>query len=247
MRAAIYARVSTANNGQDPRVQTRELGEFCERRGWTLAEYVDVGVSGTKEKRPALDRLMADAHKRRFDVVVVARFDRFARSVSHLLRALETFQALGIEFVSLSEQLDTSTPTGKMVFTVLGAVAELERSLIVERVKAGLRNARAKGKRLGRPRKIVDTARIASLRAQGLSWVAIGERLDIGEGTAYRAAHSSAKNPSKSESVTRCKPRPTEARFEPPKTVLLQATQDLLHRKDRSIRFAYGSVTDIDV
>src|ERR1700722_17095810 len=145
MRAAIYARVSTANNGQDPRVQTRELGEFCERRGWALLpEYVDVGISGTKEKRPALDRLIADAHKRRFDVVVVWRFDRFARSVSHLLRALETFQTLGIEFVSLSEQLDTSTPTGRLVFTVLAAVAELERSLIVEKVKAGLRNARAK-------------------------------------------------------------------------------------------------------
>jgi len=165
MRAAIYARVSTANNGQDPRVQTRELGEFCERRGWTLAEYVDIGVSGTKEKRPALDRLMADAHKRKFDVVVVWRFDRFARSVSHLLRALETFHALGIAFVSLSENVDTTTPTGKMIFTVLGAVAELERSLIVERVKAGLRNARAKGKRLGRPRKLVDRARIATLRA----------------------------------------------------------------------------------
>jgi DNA invertase Pin-like site-specific DNA recombinase len=96
MRAAIYARVSTSNQGQDPHVQTLELGEFCERRGWTLVEYVDIGISGTKEKRPALDRLMADAHKRRFDVVVVWRFDRFARSVSHLLRALETFQALGI-------------------------------------------------------------------------------------------------------------------------------------------------------
>src|ERR1700730_16455035 len=168
MRAAIYARVSTANNGQDPRVQTREMEEYCPRRGWTIVdEYVDVGISGTKEKRPELDRLLADAHRRRFDVVVVWRFDRFARSVSHLLRALENFQALGIEFVSLSEQLDTSTPTGKMVFTVLGAVAELERSLIVERVKAGLRNARAKGKTLGRPKKVVDAARIAMLRAQG--------------------------------------------------------------------------------
>jgi DNA invertase Pin-like site-specific DNA recombinase len=151
--AAIYARVSTANNGQDPHMQTRELGEFCECRGWTLAEYVDIGISGTKEKRPALDRLMADAHKRKFDVVVVWKFDRFARSVSHLLRALETFKTLGIEFVSLTEGVDTSTPAGRMVFTVLSAVAELERSLIVERVKAGLRNARAKGKRLGGRRK----------------------------------------------------------------------------------------------
>jgi DNA invertase Pin-like site-specific DNA recombinase len=185
--AAIYARVSTANNGQDPRMQTRELGEFCERRGWTLAEYVDIGISGTKEKRPALDRLMADAHKRKFDVVVVWKFDRFARSVSHLLRALETFNALGIAFVSLSEQLDTSTPTGKMVFTVLGAVAELERSLIAERVRAGLRNARAKGKRLGRPRRIVDAAKIAILRAQGRSWRTIARQLGISARSARRA------------------------------------------------------------
>ncbi len=123
-----------------------------------------------KDSRPELNRLMADAHRRRFDAVVVWKFDRFARSVSHLLRALETFKALGIEFVSLSEQVDTSTPTGKMVFTVLGAVAELERSLIAERVKAGLRNARAKGKRLGRPRAAVDAPRITTLRAQGRSW-----------------------------------------------------------------------------
>src|ERR1700680_1572033 len=153
MRVAIYARVSTSNNGQDPTMQTRELREYAERRGWTVTnEYVDIGISGMKEKRPELDRLMSDAHRRQFDAVVVWKFDRFARSVSHLLRALETFKAQGIEFVSFSEQLDTSTPAGKLVFTVLGAVAELERSLIVERVKAGVRNARAKGKTLGRPR-----------------------------------------------------------------------------------------------
>jgi DNA invertase Pin-like site-specific DNA recombinase len=180
MRVAIYARVSTANNGQDPTMQTRELREYAERRGWTVAgEYVDVGISGSKEKRPELDRLMADAHRRRFDCVVVWKFDRFARSVSHLLRALENFRALGIEFVSFSEQMDTSTPTGKMVFTVLGAVAELERSLIVERVKAGLRNARAKGKRLGRPKRVVDARRIAALRAQGVGWKRIAAEMGI--------------------------------------------------------------------
>jgi|SRR5579872_516210 len=196
MKAAIYARVSTANNGQNPIVQTRELGEFCERRGWKLMpEYVDVGISGTKEKRPALDRLMADAHKRKFDVVVVWRFDRFARSVSHLLRALETFNALGIAFVSLSEQLDTSTPTGKMVFTVLGAVAELERSLIVERVKAGLRNARAKGKKLGRPKKVMDSSQITALRAQGLAWRAIANQLGVGLATLHRASVPRSKSP----------------------------------------------------
>src|SRR5271163_4999284 len=167
MRAAIYARVSTTNHGQDVTLQTRELHQFAQARGWQVAgEYVDAGVSGTKDSRPQLDRLIADAHKRRFDSVVVWRFDRFARSVSHLLRALETFRSLGIEFVSLSEQVDTSTPAGKLVFTVLGAVAELERSLIAERVRAGLRNARAKGKRLGRPPLSLDASRVARLRAQ---------------------------------------------------------------------------------
>jgi DNA invertase Pin-like site-specific DNA recombinase len=186
MRAAVYARVSTNNGQQSPEMQLREVREYCDRRGWDVAgEYVDT-ISGSKEKRPELDRLMADAHRRRFDAVVVWKFDRFARSVSHLLRALEAFQALGIEFVSLSEQMDTSTPTGKMVFTVLGAVAELERSLIAERVKAGLRNARAKGKRLGRPRKVVDASRIASLRAGGRSWRMIARQLGCSARTARR-------------------------------------------------------------
>jgi DNA invertase Pin-like site-specific DNA recombinase len=195
MRVAIYARVSTANGGQDPTMQTRELKEYIQRRGWQPAgEYVDTGISGSKEKRPELDRLMADAHRRRFDCVVVWKFDRFARSVSHLLRALETFKAQGIEFVSFSEQMDTSTPAGKMVFTVLGAVAELERSLIVERVKAGLRNARAKGKRIGRPHVFVDARRIALLRANGASWPAIAKQLGVGVGTAYRAHQELSRN-----------------------------------------------------
>jgi DNA invertase Pin-like site-specific DNA recombinase len=194
MRVAIYARVSTANNGQDPTMQTREVREYVERRGWKFAgEYVDVGISGSKEKRPELDRLMADAHRRRFDCVVVWKFDRFARSVSHLLRALENFRALGIEFGSVSEQMDTSTPAGKMVFTVLGAVAELERSLIVERVKAGLRNAKAKGKRLGRPKRVVDAQRIAALRAQGVGWKRIAAEVGIGVGTLYRLAREGSK------------------------------------------------------
>ncbi len=196
MKVAIYARVSTANNGQDPKMQTRELREYAERRGWTVAgEYVDIGISGTKEKRPELDRLMSDAHRRKFDCVVVWKFDRFARSVSHLLRALETFKAQGIEFVSFSEQMDTSTPAGKMVFTVLGAVAELERSLIVERVKAGLRNARAKGKRLGRPRVIVDARKIAALRVAGLSWSEITSQTGWAKGTVQRAFYAQTASP----------------------------------------------------
>ncbi len=182
-RVAIYARVSTTNHGQDVGLQTRELRQFAEARGWTVAgEYIDAGVSGAKDSRPELNRLMADAHKRRFDIVW-------------------TFKALGIDFVSFSEQMDTSTPAGKMVFTVLGAVAELERSLIVERVRAGLRNARAKGKSLGRPRVAVDAARITALRSRGLSWAKIGEVLGLGEGTVRRAAQASARNPSKTEPI----------------------------------------------
>jgi DNA invertase Pin-like site-specific DNA recombinase len=191
MRAALYARVSTNDKGQDPEMQLRELREYCERRGWTVAgEYVDHGVSGAKDSRPQLNRLMTDAHKRQFDAVIVWRFDRFARSVSHLLRALETFRALGIEFVSYGEAIDTSTPVGKMTFTVLGAVAELERSLIIERVKAGVRNARAKGKRLGRPRIAVDAKQIASLRASGASWPTVASKLGISVGKAHQAAQS---------------------------------------------------------
>jgi DNA invertase Pin-like site-specific DNA recombinase len=188
-RAVLYARVSTLHQGQDPELQSREIREYCQRRGWPLVgEYVDAGISGAKERRPQLDRLIADAHKRKFEVIVVWRFDRFARSVSHLLRALETFRALGIEFVSLSEQIDTSTPTGKMIFTVLGAVAELERSLIAERVRAGLRNAKAKGKRLGRPTKHLNPAQITALRAQGASWRRIGAQLGVSPACALKAA-----------------------------------------------------------
>lgn len=195
MRAAIYARVSTNGHGQDPEMQLREIREYLDRRGWQSAgEHVDVGISGAKEKRPELDRLMADAHRRRFDAVVVWRFDRMARSVSHLLRVLETFNSLGIAFVSLSEQIDTTTPAGKLVFTVLGAVAELERSLIAERVRAGLRNAKAKGNWLGRPRITVDASRIASLRAQGASWRDVCEKTGLTKGTAQRAACSLPKN-----------------------------------------------------
>jgi DNA invertase Pin-like site-specific DNA recombinase len=187
VRAAIYARVSTSGQGQSPDMQVRELREYCVRRGLEISEYVDVGISGAKDSRPQLNQLMADAKKRRLDAVVVWRFDRFARSVSHLLRALEEFRSLGIEFVSLSEQVDTSTPTGKMIFTVLGAVAELERSLIAERVRAGLRNARAKGRRLGRPRKIADPRVITRLRSEGASWRAISAELGVSTATAFNA------------------------------------------------------------
>ena len=200
-RAAIYARVSTTNHGQDVSVQTRELRQFAEARGWNIAgEYLDEGISGTKDRRPALDKLMSDAHKRKFDVVVCWRFDRFARSVSHLLRALENFNALGIAFVSLSENVDTTTPAGKMIFTVLGAVAELERSLIVERVRAGMRNARAKGKRIGRPPLTVldaeDRRAIAKAYWQGeSSFRDLAKRFETSVGTVQRCALAYQKVP----------------------------------------------------
>src|SRR4051812_22505835 len=123
-RAALYARVSTKQHGQDPDTQLLPLRDLCQARGLTIIdEYVDIGISGSKASRPQLDRLMADAKKRRFDAVYVARFDRFARSVKHLVTALEEFHALGVDFISLNESIDTSTPMGKMVFTILGAVA----------------------------------------------------------------------------------------------------------------------------
>src|SRR5579863_3988129 len=151
LKAAIYARCST--NEQNVGMQLSELGEFCRHRNWNVAaKFVDRGISGAEElSRPELNRLMTEAHRGKFSVVAVWKFDRFARSVGHLLRAPEIFRSLGIEFVSLSEAVDTTTPAGKMVFTVLGSVAELERSLIGERVRAGLRNAKAKSTRLGRP------------------------------------------------------------------------------------------------
>ena len=189
--AAVYSRVSTVGHGQDPAMQTRELHEYCQRRGWDIFDcYVDEGVSGKKDSRPELNRLMADAHARRFDVVVVWRFDRFSRSVSHLCRALETFHALKIDFISMIEQIDTTTPAGTFVFHVLAAVAQSERETTAERVRAGLRNARAKGKRLGRPAKTVDVARINSLRASGHSWRTIAGMLKLSVGTVYTAARS---------------------------------------------------------
>jgi len=133
-------------------MQTRELEEYCQRRGWEIAGcYVDAGVSGAKDSRPELNRLISDAHRRQFDAVLVWKLDRFGRSLRHLVNALAEFESLGVAFVSLRDNLDLSTPSGRLMFQIIGGMAEFERSLIVERVKAGMRNARAKGKRIGRP------------------------------------------------------------------------------------------------
>jgi len=187
MKVAIYARVSTTV--QDAGLQTRELRQYAEARGWQLAdEYVDAGVSGSKDSRPELNRLMLDAKRRRFDVVLVWKLDRFGRSLRHLVNALAEFESLGIAFVSLSDNLDLSTASGRLMFNIIGAMAEFERELIRERVKAGMKNARAKGARIGRPRAIADSARIIALRASGLSWRAIETELGVSIRTARRLA-----------------------------------------------------------
>ena len=150
MKAAIYGRVSTT--AQDTNLQLREVRQFVQRRGWQIAEeYIDKGISGNKEKRPALDKLMSEAKRRRFDAVVVYRYDRFARSLRHLVNALEEFRALGIEFVSIHEGVDTSTPNGRLVFGIFASIAEFERELIRARVRSGLAAAKARGIQLGRP------------------------------------------------------------------------------------------------
>ena len=151
MRAALYARCSTVGKGQDPELQLVPLREYCKARGFTMAgEYVDNGVSGSKSSRPQLDRLMDAARKRRVDVVLVWKLDRFGRSLKQLVLALEELSALGIGFISYQDNIDFQTAQGRLMFHVIGAMAEFERELIRERVKAGLDKARRKGKRLGR-------------------------------------------------------------------------------------------------
>ncbi len=183
-RVAIYARVSTKNHAQDPETQLIALREYAQARKFEVfGEYVDVGISGSKDSRPALNQLMEDSRRRRFDAVLVARFDRFARSTRHLVLALEEFNALGVDFISLNESIDTSTPMGKMVFTVIAAVAELERSIIRERVIMGLQRAVAQGKRIGRPAARLDYDELQALREKGLSYRAIAKQCGVSHPT----------------------------------------------------------------
>jgi DNA invertase Pin-like site-specific DNA recombinase len=186
MRAAIYARVSTTNHGQDVNMQLRELREYCERRGWEIAgEYTD-SASGAKDSRPELNRLMADVHQRKCDAVLIWKLDRFGRSLRHLVNALADLESLGVSFISLRDNLDLSTPSGRLMFQVIGAMAEFERALIQERVRAGMKNAKAKGRRIGRPRASVGASAVARLRDSGASWREIGRKLDISARTARR-------------------------------------------------------------
>ena len=187
MKCAIYCRVSTRD--QSVEMQLVQLREYAQRRGWEIAdEYIDEAVSGIKKKRPGLDRLMADCQQRLVDVVLVWKFDRFARSVTHLTQALETFQALGIDFVSYSQNLDTSTPMGKMLFVIIGAVGELERDLIRERTEAGRQVARGRGVKFGRRSVVTPEVRdrIFALRKGGQTFAYISNLLGIGEATVAR-------------------------------------------------------------
>lgn len=182
MRIGIYARVSTKD--QSCEMQLRDLRTYCAARGFDLVrEYVDVGQSGAKDSRPELNLLMGDARKRQFDAIVVWRFDRFARSTKHLLLALEEFRSLGIQFISYQENMDTSSPLGQALFTIVSAVAQLERDLIRDRVSAGIRNARANGKKLGRPKSSVDREQILQMSAEGQSLRQIAAKLGVGYGT----------------------------------------------------------------
>jgi DNA invertase Pin-like site-specific DNA recombinase len=159
--------VSTVNHGQDVGLQLDELRQVAAQRGWVAQEFVDDGISGSKDRRPALDRLMSEVRAGRVDVVAVWRFDRFARDTRHLLQACEELRQCGVQFVSLREQVDTSTPIGKAMFTIISAIAELEKDILRERVIAGVRRAQAAGKHCGRPKVEVDPRPAVALLREG--------------------------------------------------------------------------------
>lgn len=200
MKAALYGRVSTNGKGQDVDLQLRDLRNYAQARGWKIfKEYIDNGISGRKDKRPALDQLMNDARKKRFDAILVWRFDRFARSTKHLVTSLDEFNHLGIDFISFMENIDTSSPMGKAMFTITSAIAELEADLIRERVVAGLANAKAKGARLGRPKVALDINKLSSLRGKGLTLRALAKEFDVSVGLVHKTLmNSSPKTPVKS-------------------------------------------------
>jgi DNA invertase Pin-like site-specific DNA recombinase len=182
VRCAIYARVSTLD--QEPENQLIELRRYVDARGWSGSEYVDRGISGAKDRRPALDTLIRDAKRRRFDVLVCWRLDRLGRSLKHLIGLLDDLQALGVAFVSLAEGIDATTPAGRLQMQILGAIAEFERGRIVERVRAGLARAKAQGTKLGRPRRRIDPEALA--RVAGVPDREAARRLGVPRSTLQR-------------------------------------------------------------
>ena len=191
INAAVYARVSTRDKGQNPEMQLVELREYAAKRGWqVVGEFVDVGVSGSKDSRPQLDAMLRLAKTRKLDVIAVWKLDRFGRSLRHLVDTLAELEAVGCAFVSLRDNLDLSTPAGRMMFHVIGAMAEFECELIRERVKAGLAHARGKGKKLGRPtirrERDKDAKAIRLMRAEGDSFGEIADALGRTKSDIYR-------------------------------------------------------------
>ncbi len=186
-RVGIYARVSTTDKGQDTELQLKDLRAFAHARGWQIhEEYVDEGMSGMLTKRPELDRLFKACRQRQIDVVLVWRLDRLGRSLKHLIMMLDELQSLGVAFVALHEQIDCTTATGQLMLHLLGACAEFERTLIRERVKAGLAHAQSKGQRLGRPCLEIDPARVKSLRKDGRSIRQIARTLKISPSSVHK-------------------------------------------------------------
>jgi DNA invertase Pin-like site-specific DNA recombinase len=185
-RIAIYARVSTVDKGQDPETQLLVLREYAARRAYVIVgEYVDY-ASGTREDRPQYQALFAAARRRQVDIVLVWRYDRFARSTQALVQALKEFQSLGVDFISYQENIDTTTPQGEMIFTVMASLAQFESTLMSERVKAGMARAKAQGKRISRsPIAKGMQVRIAELHAQGTSLHQISKQLGLGYGTVW--------------------------------------------------------------
>ncbi len=200
-RVALYARVSTTGHGQDVGLQLDELRQVAAQRGWTATDYVDEGVSGSKDRRPSLDRMMADARAGKLDVVVVWRFDRFARNTGHLLAAMEEFRALGVAFVSLREQIDTSTPMGKAMFTIVSAISELERDLIRERVVAGVQRAKANGKHCGRPKVAMDLRPALAMLREGRGLKEVSAILKVSRATLRRRLQEEGMWPVTSEAA----------------------------------------------
>lgn len=186
-RVAIYCRVST-HLGQQPDMQLNPLREYCKAREWSIVgEYIDIGQSGAKDRRPELDRLLDDARKRKIDCITVWKLDRWGRSLKHLINSLSELQGLGVSFVSYQENIDLSTPSGKMMFHIIGAMAEFERELIRERVKAGIQNARKKGIKVGRKAiPPIVGEKIKELRGEGLSIRAIAKKLKLSVGAVHK-------------------------------------------------------------
>jgi len=181
MSIALYARVSTSD--QHPEIQLHALRQYAAARGVEAEEYVDAGVSGAKDRRPALDRLLADARRRRVSAVVVAKLDRLARSVRHLTTLAAELAALGVDLVVLDQSIDTGTPSGRLLFHVLGSIAEFERDLIRERTAAGMRAARRRGKRIGRPEIVIDRMTLLRGVREGATVSVLARRLGVSRGT----------------------------------------------------------------